>query len=282
MFSDNLKKYRTEKGLSQNDIAEKLYVSRQCVSKWEKGVTQPDLQTLTQISEILDVSVDTLLKENHGENKKTPSTGNSYLLIVNILTAVFSSISIVVLFRFMPQTIPAHWSFGTIDRYGSRYEILINLITLIVFLITDILIFFVLKRVRDKKPVYFAHGIIAVIQIAYLIFIIALYAEYLNNKLSFITCLSADLILCVSAAAHPKINKQNYLLGVRTKETLNSEIVWNKTNALASYMLALISLAIIAVNMSLIFEYAYLCLFAYLLVIPVVVLYSKSISKNAD
>ena len=46
MFCDNFKKYRTEKGLSQNDIAEKLFVTRQCVSKWEKGITEPDLETV--------------------------------------------------------------------------------------------------------------------------------------------------------------------------------------------------------------------------------------------
>ena len=53
MFGDNLRRYRIEKGFSQNDVAEKLFVTRQCVSKWEKGATQPDLQTLKQISDLL-------------------------------------------------------------------------------------------------------------------------------------------------------------------------------------------------------------------------------------
>ena len=46
MFCDNLKKYRRQAGFSQSELADKLYVSRQCVSKWEKGITQPDLETL--------------------------------------------------------------------------------------------------------------------------------------------------------------------------------------------------------------------------------------------
>ena len=64
MFKDNLKKYRKEKGFSQNDLAQKLFVSRQCISKWERGITQPDLQALTQLSDLFEVSIDVLIKEN--------------------------------------------------------------------------------------------------------------------------------------------------------------------------------------------------------------------------
>ncbi|MDE6293272.1 MAG: helix-turn-helix domain-containing protein [Clostridiales bacterium] len=39
MFGDNLKKYRIQNGYSQSELADKLFVSRQCVSKWEKGIT---------------------------------------------------------------------------------------------------------------------------------------------------------------------------------------------------------------------------------------------------
>ena len=53
MFGANLKKYRLQKGYSQSELADNLYVTRQCVSKWEKGITQPDLDTLSRISELL-------------------------------------------------------------------------------------------------------------------------------------------------------------------------------------------------------------------------------------
>ena len=52
---------RTKKGLSQDELAEKLYVTRQAVSRWETGETLPSVDTLQLISQVFSVSVDTLL-----------------------------------------------------------------------------------------------------------------------------------------------------------------------------------------------------------------------------
>lgn len=57
-----IKKYRGEKGLSQENLAEKLYVSRQTVSNWENEKTYPDINSLLRLSEIFGVSLDTLIK----------------------------------------------------------------------------------------------------------------------------------------------------------------------------------------------------------------------------
>lgn len=56
-----LLKLRTERGLSQEDLAEKVYVTRQAVSRWETGETQPNTQTLKLLSALFDVSINTLL-----------------------------------------------------------------------------------------------------------------------------------------------------------------------------------------------------------------------------
>lgn len=61
MFNDNLKILRKEKGLSQEELAERLHVVRQTVSKWEKGLSVPDADFLIRISEIFETSVSTLL-----------------------------------------------------------------------------------------------------------------------------------------------------------------------------------------------------------------------------
>lgn len=63
MLSDNIKVLRKAKGLSQEELAIKLNVVRQTVSKWEKGLSVPDAQMLTQLAEALDVSVSELLGE---------------------------------------------------------------------------------------------------------------------------------------------------------------------------------------------------------------------------
>ena len=52
---------RTKKGLSQDELAEKLYVTRQAVSRWETGETIPNTETLKQLSKLFDVSINTLL-----------------------------------------------------------------------------------------------------------------------------------------------------------------------------------------------------------------------------
>lgn len=57
----NLKRARLEKGLTQNDVAEKLGISRQAVSRWENGADYPDIDNLTLLSGIYGVSVDELL-----------------------------------------------------------------------------------------------------------------------------------------------------------------------------------------------------------------------------
>lgn len=57
-----LKDLRTEAHMSQDDLAARVYVSRQTISSWENGKTYPDVQSLLLLSEIFDVTVDSLIK----------------------------------------------------------------------------------------------------------------------------------------------------------------------------------------------------------------------------
>ncbi len=52
---------RTQKGLSQDDLAEKVFVTRQAVSRWENGETVPNTETLKLLSKVFNVSINTLL-----------------------------------------------------------------------------------------------------------------------------------------------------------------------------------------------------------------------------
>ncbi len=58
---DILYSLRTEKGLSQDELAEKVFVTRQAVSRWENGETTPNVETLKLLSKFFDVSINTLL-----------------------------------------------------------------------------------------------------------------------------------------------------------------------------------------------------------------------------
>ena len=60
-FSETLKKLRTEKGLSQQALADKIFVTRPTVARWESGSRLPDAVTITRLAEILGVDVNSLL-----------------------------------------------------------------------------------------------------------------------------------------------------------------------------------------------------------------------------
>ena len=62
---DILLALRTQHGLSQDELAEKVYVTRQAVSRWETGETTPNTDTLKLLSALFDVSIDTLLGASH-------------------------------------------------------------------------------------------------------------------------------------------------------------------------------------------------------------------------
>lgn len=58
---DILLELRKQNGLSQEELAEKVYVTRQAVSRWENGETTPNIDTLKLLSKLYDVSINTLL-----------------------------------------------------------------------------------------------------------------------------------------------------------------------------------------------------------------------------
>ena len=69
MLNENIKAIRKSKGLSQEELAIKLNVVRQTISKWEKGLSVPDSNMLIYISEVLETPVSTLLGETVVESK---------------------------------------------------------------------------------------------------------------------------------------------------------------------------------------------------------------------
>ena len=69
MLKNNIKAIRKSKGFSQEELAVKLNVVRQTISKWEQGLSVPDAEMLISISEIFEIPVSTLLGENIAESK---------------------------------------------------------------------------------------------------------------------------------------------------------------------------------------------------------------------
>ncbi len=76
-FGNYIKEQRNNLGFTQAEIAEKLHVTRQTISNWEKGKSYPDLDTLVKISDIYKVSIDSLLKGDKNL-KKYLDQGKAY------------------------------------------------------------------------------------------------------------------------------------------------------------------------------------------------------------
>lgn len=70
-FNNKLYELRKQKGFSQEELAHRLNVSRQTVSKWEVGESTPDMEKLVAISDLFEVSLDELIKGEKNELKET-------------------------------------------------------------------------------------------------------------------------------------------------------------------------------------------------------------------
>lgn len=73
MFNENLKIIRKAKGYTQEELAIKIHVVRQTISKWEKGLSVPDADTLSKLADVLEINVSELLgseiKEEANKNE---------------------------------------------------------------------------------------------------------------------------------------------------------------------------------------------------------------------
>lgn len=69
-LSRQIKKYRTQADLSQEELAEKIFVSRQTISNWENDKNYPDIKSLVMMSEVFQVSLDNLIKGDLEKMKK--------------------------------------------------------------------------------------------------------------------------------------------------------------------------------------------------------------------
>lgn len=100
-FSQQLKKYRELHGYSQEVLAEKIYVTRQTISKWENDKSYPDIHNLIALSVLFDLSLDELVKGDMAVMKKMINTEQmdkytKWMLLFVLLLLVVGVPSIVI------------------------------------------------------------------------------------------------------------------------------------------------------------------------------------------
>ena len=108
-LSEKIVKLRKQKGLSQEELAECLNVSRQTISRWELGSALPDATNIVQLSKLFEVSADYLLNEEYKSDQDIPAVKHhkDFLMVfaLQIMCFVFHIISCVYLKGFFPLQI---------------------------------------------------------------------------------------------------------------------------------------------------------------------------------
>ena len=90
-----LKDLRAETHMSQDDLAARVYVSRQTISSWENGKTYPDVQSLLLLSEIFDVTVDSLIKGDVEVMTKTVDSDVRTMKRLSYVMTVFIVLTVI-------------------------------------------------------------------------------------------------------------------------------------------------------------------------------------------
>ena len=127
----HIKEHRKELGLSQDDLAAKIYVSRQTISNWEVGRTYPDVQSLLLLSNVFGVTVDSLIKGDVETMAQVMDAAvkkyNALSTITVVSTVVFLALSAWAAFQF-------EWGWGVHIAPTAVFAAIALLVMLIAFI----------------------------------------------------------------------------------------------------------------------------------------------------
>lgn len=130
-FGEQLRRAREEKGMTQQSLAEQLYVTRQAVSRWECGDRYPDLLTTKKISQILEVSLDDLLSGKEMEKVVERNPVIEKKSVNNIMIALYAFVIISFFITIVDIIIRFPLQSEMID-YNDIQAIVINVLALLI------------------------------------------------------------------------------------------------------------------------------------------------------
>ncbi len=194
-ISKTLKRLRAEKGITQEQLAEQLFISRQSVSSWENDRTQPDLEMLGRLSEIFGVSIEELVygkKRNVTLETESPNHNNTLIIVFSILGTLLAGTGLVLIFVTFWQKMPL------------LIKAVLSLLPLIAGQAAGV---FVLFRKKDKLPwcegagVLWSAGIAATLAMIYNVFNLGFYWADLLLVEALLTAPVILLLECVSPLA---------------------------------------------------------------------------------
>ena len=137
MLSEKLYKLRKNSGLSQEQLAEQLNVSRQAISKWEQGTATPESEKLISISNYFDVTVDYLLKEDTEDTMNTTAevVEEKTKMMAGIVICIAGIVSMVIwglLSIFRPETSNQLSGSSTITIDGNGIFLILCVVAIVV------------------------------------------------------------------------------------------------------------------------------------------------------
>jgi len=112
-FAENLILQRKQRGLSQEQFAEELDVSRQAVSKWEAGINMPDIPKLIAIADKFGITIDSLLRSKSSDLKEKIGDINRSEASINIISEGNLGIMNIICYRVSQRAYILHKYFGT-------------------------------------------------------------------------------------------------------------------------------------------------------------------------
>ena len=135
-FGQRFARLRKNLGFKQDDIAEKVNISAQAVSKWENDISAPDISTLPILANILNVSLDELLGREVEQTKIVPEEErkdiNSMLLKINILSADGDKIKVNIPLAIIKLCIDAEMELPNINGKNSLKNIDFNQVFMLI------------------------------------------------------------------------------------------------------------------------------------------------------
>jgi len=163
----NIVKIRKDNKLTQDDLAEKYYVTRQTISNWENGKSYPDLETLVKISNDFNISLDVLLKEDNKMVKDISKKQKDYKWF-KIFVIILNIIGIVCLIYFMIPYLRHDMSIPNLNAMLASYSWdtsgFVLTLGFIPLLIANIMAFiFVDLKMKLLKVLFFIPSLICLI-----------------------------------------------------------------------------------------------------------------------
>ena len=252
-FNEKLRSLREAKGYTQDEIASKLSIARQSVSKWEQGINEPDFDTTKKLCQILDCSLDDLIDDDKdistSKEQKDKRIANR-LFKISLWVLLYGIFIVFALIAVGDNIVVTHLNMDGTVTLGSKWFLLFALIPIVIYFGVLLWARWLIKKNQYyRKHLVGSHAVflgIAIFLVAFVTVILALsIKDHHREKIALFNLVPAlvlGLLTSVGPFTHPRFNKRNAFFGFRTNFTMSNEEGWNKVNSFASIALTIAGL----------------------------------------